>query len=281
MGMQKREPDTHKGSYGHLFIIGGSPGLTGAVCLAAISALRSGCGIVTVALPDSLNYVAEVKLTEAMSLALPQTGRATFSRDAVEPALRFIEERADGVLIGNGISTDRETAVFTREIILRAEKPLVIDADAITAIAGDRDILKLLKAPAVITPHPGEMSRLAGLNVEEIQRDRSSQARRFASEYGLTVVLKGHHTVISDGKQVHTNLSGNPGMATAGTGDVLAGVIGSFMVKERSDLFSSAVFGVHIHGLAGDLAARVLGQESLIASDIIDFLPDAFRCGEL
>ncbi|MCM8760478.1 MAG: NAD(P)H-hydrate dehydratase [Candidatus Omnitrophica bacterium] len=276
--IKKRRKDTHKGDYGHLLILGGSPGLTGAICLAGISALRSGCGLVTIGIPEGLNDIIEIKLTEVMSLPLPQTGKKTFSQKAVKPALKFIDERADGVLIGPGISTGiKETSRFVKDIIKNTEKPLIIDADALKIISSDLDVLKKSKSKSIIlTPHPGEMSYLTGLAIREIQRDREGIAEEFAKKYNIVVVLKGYRTVVTDGEKVYINPTGNPGMATAGTGDVLAGIIGGLLVQGYSG-FESARYGVYIHGLAGDLAAREKGEISLIASDIIEKLPNAFQ----
>ncbi|MCM8777362.1 MAG: NAD(P)H-hydrate dehydratase [Candidatus Omnitrophica bacterium] len=275
--IEKRRKDTHKGDYGHLFILGGSPGLTGAVCLAGISALRSGCGLVTIGIPEGLNDIIEIKLTEVMSLPLPQTKKGTFSEKAVKPALKFIEEKADGVLIGPGISTGiKETSRFVEDIVKEAEKSLIIDADALKIMSSNLDILKKSKSKGIIiTPHPGEMSYLTGLKITEIQKYREKVAEEFARKYNVVVVLKGHRTVVADGEHTYINLTGNPGMATAGSGDVLAGIIGGLLIQGYSG-FESARYGVYIHGLAGDIAAKKLGEASLIASDIIEKLPIAF-----
>ncbi len=272
---QKRRKDTHKGDYGHLFILGGSPGLTGAVCLAGNAAMRSGCGLATIGIPAGLNAIIELKLTEVMSLPLPETRSGTFSAKAAAPALEFISEKADAVLIGPGISTLKETAEFVKQIIKLTEKPLLIDADAITIISGMKQLLKKKEGRIVLTPHPGEMSRLTGLTVEEIQKNREETAKAFAEKHDVTVILKGHRTVISDGKNTRINLTGNPGMATAGSGDVLAGIAGSFLAQGYGT-FESAEYAAYIHGLAGDIAAQETGETPLIASDIIAKLPDAF-----
>lgn len=274
--VQKRKKETHKGDYGHLFILGGSPGLTGAVCLAGEAALKSGCGLVTIGIPEGLNDIIEIKLTEVMSLPLPQTEKRTFSEKALEPALKFINERSDAVLIGPGISTGiKETCKFVEGIVKDTEKPLIIDADAIKIISSNLDILKKSKS-IILTPHPGEMFYLTGMKVKEIQRNRENVSKEFAKKYNVVVVLKGNRTVVTDGNEMYINLTGNPGMATAGSGDVLAGIIGSLLVQGKS-AFDSAKIGVYIHGLAGDIAAKETGEASLIASDIIKKLPDAFR----
>ncbi|MCX8082306.1 MAG: NAD(P)H-hydrate dehydratase [bacterium] len=279
--MGKRKRDTHKGDYGHLFILGGSPGLTGAVCMAGESALRSGCGLVTIGIPEGLNDIIEIKLTEVMSLPLPQTDRRTFSKKAIKPALKFIEERTDAVIIGPGISTgNQDTCSFVKNIIKKIERPLIIDADALKIISSNLNVLKKSKSTGIIlTPHPGEMSYLTGLTIKEIQNNREKVAIDFAKRYNVVVVLKGYRTVVTDGKEAYINLTGNPGMATAGSGDVLAGIIGGLLAQGRPAL-ESARYGVYIHGLAGDIAAKEIGETSLIASDIIKKLPDAFSYAE-
>jgi len=272
---QKRRKDTHKGDYGHLFILGGSPGLTGAVCLAGNAAMRSGCGLATIGIPAGLNAIIEIKLTEVMSLPLPETSSGTFSMKAAVPALKFINEKADAVLIGPGISTLEETAEFVKKIIELTANPLLIDADAITIISGMKQLLKKRGGRIILTPHPGEMSRLTGLAVKEIQKRREETAKAFAEKHDVTVILKGHRTVVSDGKNTCINLTGNPGMATAGSGDVLAGIAGSFLAQGYG-AFESAKYASYIHGLAGDIAAQETGETPLIASDIIAKLPSAF-----
>ncbi|HDD64883.1 MAG TPA: NAD(P)H-hydrate dehydratase [Firmicutes bacterium] len=273
--MIKRKPESHKGDYGHLLILGGSPGLTGAVCLSAISALRSGCGLVTVGIPESLNPIIEVKLTEAMSLPLPETESHTFSLKGFEKVINFIEEKADGVVIGPGISLENETSKFVKEIVKNVEKPILIDADGLKIISSELKILKNKKIKPVLTPHPGEMRALTGKDINYIQKNREKCAEEFAKEYGVVMVLKGHHTVVSDGEKIYINLTGNPGMATAGSGDVLSGIIGSLLVQ-KMEPFDAAKTGVYIHGLAGDFALKEKGEISLIASDIIEYIPHSF-----
>jgi NAD(P)H-hydrate epimerase len=272
----ERKRETHKGTYGHLFIVGGSPGLTGAVCLASLGALRAGCGLVTAGVPEGLNSIFEVKLTEAMSRPLPESPRHVLSPSAVTPCLEFLASRADGLVIGPGISTHPETAEFFRQFFFAVDKPSLVDADGLKLLALHKKLLKGLKFPAIITPHPGEMSALCGISISEIQRNREKTAKSFSEEYNVIVVLKGYQTVVTDGRRVYINPTGNPGMATGGTGDVLSGVIGGLLVQGIAP-YESAVLGTYIHGLAGDLAARKYTEYSLIASDIIEFIPEAFK----
>ncbi|MCM8833190.1 MAG: NAD(P)H-hydrate dehydratase [Candidatus Omnitrophica bacterium] len=273
--LEKRKKDSHKGNFGHLFIIGGSPGLTGAVCLAGISALRSGCGLVTIGIPEGLNHIIEVKLTEVMSLPLSETKDHYFSSSAYEKAIEFIEKKADCVLIGPGISLHPETKKFVKKIIPEIKKPMIIDADALKIISENLEILNSVERP-ILTPHSGEMSFLTGLKVEEIQKNRVEVAEKFAKKYNLILILKGYRTVVTDGQKTYINLTGNPGMATAGSGDVLAGIIGGIL-SQGEDKFITAKYSVFIHGLAGDLAKKEKGEISLIASDIIEKLPDVFK----
>ncbi len=272
--LPKRKKDSHKGTYGHLFVIGGSPGLTGAVCLACMAALRTGCGLVTAGVPESLNDIFEVKLTEAMTLPLAESGRRTISPFAVERCLDFIEKRADGVVIGPGISTDPGTSLFFFQLIEEIKKPVVIDADALKIVAEKPEVLK--DKESIITPHPGEMSVLTGKSIQQIQAKREETALEFAKRFNTVVVLKGYRTVVSDGTKTYINLTGNPGMATGGSGDVLSGIIGSLVIQGFS-LWDSAVIGTYLHGLAGDIAAKQIGEYSLIATDIIEFLPEAIK----
>lgn len=273
--LKKREKDTHKGDYGHLFIIGGSPGLTGAVCLSGISALKSGCGLVTIGIPEGLNNIIEIKLTEVMSLPLPETEDHYFSLRAFDKAIEFIEKKADSVLIGPGISLHSETKKFVKKIIPEIKKPVVIDADALKIISEELELLKFLDKP-ILTPHPGEMSYLTGMKINEIQKEREKVAEDFAKKYNVIVVLKGYRTVVTDGERTYINLTGNPGMAKGGSGDVLSGIIGGLLAQEE-DKFISAKYGVLIHGLAGDIAVKEKGEISLIPSDIIEKLPVVFK----
>lgn len=274
--LKEREKDSHKGDYGHLFIIGGSPGLTGAVCLAGISALRSGCGLVTIGIPEGLNSIIEIKLTEVMSLPLPDTSDHYFSLKAYDRAIKFIEEKADCVLIGPGISLHPETKKFVKKIIPEIKKNLIIDADALKIISEDLNLIEKLEKIPVLTPHPGEMKYLTGLSIEEIQKNRVKIAEKFANEHRVILILKGYRTVVTDGKNTYINLTGNPGMATAGSGDVLAGIIGG-LIAQGEETFIASKYGVFIHGLAGDFAKREKGEISLIASDIIEKLPVVFE----
>jgi NAD(P)H-hydrate epimerase len=271
--LKPRLPDTHKGTYGHLFILAGTPGKTGAATLASLGALRVGTGLVTVGIPASLNDIMEVKTTEAMTEPLPETDLRTLGPMSVKRAKEIIANKKTALAIGPGISTTEETRGFLYEMIRSSEIPCVIDADALTLIAEEPGILLKAKAPLVLTPHPGEMSRLAGIPTDEIERDRLGVSLEFASRYKVILVLKGARSLVTTpGGRVYVNTSGNPGMASGGMGDVLTGIIGGFLAQ-RIPPEDAARLGVFVHGLAGDIAARERGQAGIIAGDLADVLP--------
>ncbi|MDD5556062.1 MAG: NAD(P)H-hydrate dehydratase [bacterium] len=269
-----RRRRSHKGDWGHLLVVAGSPGLTGAACLAALGALRSGAGLVTVAVPRGLNAVIESKLTEAMSMPLPETEGGTLGAAAGREILARAD-RFDVVAIGPGLSRHPETAAMVRALVEGLERPMVIDADGLTALADDPGILGRARAPIILTPHPGEMGRLLGCAAADVILDRFVAASSFARAHNVTLVLKEALTVIAspDGR-VSINTRGNAGMATGGSGDVLTGVIASFRGQGMAPL-DAARAGVFVHGDAGDRAALRLGERSLLPSDIIDRLPAA------
>jgi NAD(P)H-hydrate epimerase len=271
--LHPRRQDTHKGTYGHLLVLAGSPGKTGAATLSALGALRVGTGLVTVGVPASLNPIFETNLIEAMTEPLPETPRHTLGREALEPALAVLSDRKTALVIGPGISTGEDTASFVREVLLEARVPVVVDADALTCLAQDLGVLLRMKAPCVLTPHPGEMSRLSGVATAEIQSNRPRVARDFAAKYNVYLVLKGARTVVAspDGK-VFINPTGNAGMASGGMGDVLSGAVGGFLAQ-RIPPMQAALLGVFLHGLAGDLARREAGEAGMIATDVAARLP--------
>jgi NAD(P)H-hydrate epimerase len=267
---------SHKGDYGRILIVAGSPGMTGAACLAASAAMRAGSGLVTVATPQSLNPILEVKLTEAMTLPLPETAAGALGMEAGKEILR-VAERFDVAVIGPGLSRDSETVQMVRTLAGNLCTPMLIDADGLNALAGDVGILKKIKSPVILTPHPGEMALLLKKDTEDILSDRIATAEGFACGYGVTLVLKGALTVVADaGGRVSINASGNPGMASGGSGDVLSGVIASFWGQGMLPA-DAARAGVFVHGDAGDRAAFSLGERALVASDVIDRLPLAIE----
>tara|TARA_B100000315_G_C14591215_1_gene595919 strand:- start:1240 stop:2085 length:846 start_codon:yes stop_codon:yes gene_type:complete len=271
----RRKPDSYKGSYGHILVLGGSGGLTGAVCLCSLAALKTGAGLVTAGVPSTLNEVFEIKLTEVMTLPLAdQSGSLSIK------AFKKIEENIDKfdiVVLGPGAGLALDTKKLILKIISRINKPLIIDADALTVISENLDILSKRKARDIIlTPHLGEFSRLLGENTRVIKSKRKELVKKFALRYNLSLVLKGHKTIISDGKKLVENRTGNPGMATAGSGDVLAGIIAGLAAQGLS-LFEAGKLGAYIHGLSADIAVKEKTQNCLLASDIIEYLPKAYK----
>lgn len=274
--LPKRRPDSHKASFGHLLVIAGSIGKTGAAAMTSLSALKVGAGLVTLATPVSLNDILELKSTEVMTLPLPETDDLTLSVYA-EDILIEVLPKMTAAAIGPGLSTHPETMKLVRYLIGRTENPMVIDADGINALIGHLDILKDAKAPLILTPHPGEMARLLGKTSKEIQEDRIRIGQSFAIEHKVYLVLKGARTIISDPEgNVFINPTGNPGMATAGTGDVLTGMIGG-LIAQGIELLTAAKAGVYLHGLAGDIAEEEIGEMGMIAGDIIDRIPRAIK----
>jgi NAD(P)H-hydrate epimerase len=267
-----RDPRAHKGSMGRVLVVGGSMGLTGAVALASRSALRSGAGYVQAAVPRSLNDVLEVKLTEEMTVPMPETAERTLAMAALEPLLAQAA-RADVVALGCGLSRHHEAAELARRVALECDRPMVVDADGLNAFEDRADALARAAAPRVLTPHLGEMERLTGVSAAEIESRRIDVAREWAQRWKTVIVLKGAPTVIADGEgRAAVNPTGNPGMATAGTGDVLTGAIAALLAQGLSP-FDAARLGAFVHGMAGDLAAIAKGQSGLVAGDVVEHLP--------
>jgi hydroxyethylthiazole kinase-like uncharacterized protein yjeF len=271
-----RARDANKGSYGHVLVIGGSLGKAGAAAMAGFSALRAGAGLSTIATPLSVLATVASFHPEVMTEPLAETEQGTISLRALGPALDSLLERKT-LAIGPGISRNSETAEFVRAIVKRGDTSIVADADALNAFEGSAGQLNGLGRTLVITPHPGEMSRLTGLSISEIQTNRLEVARNFAREHELIVVLKGHRTLIaaSDGT-VWVNPTGNPGMATGGTGDILTGMVAGLIAQDPQHALEATALAVYLHGLAGDLVSESVGENSLVATDIVRFLPQAF-----
>ncbi len=278
----ERDPASHKGTYGHLLVIAGSVGKTGAAVLAGMAALRAGVGLVTVATPaPALPMVAQGR-PELMTEPIPVNASGNVAREACDRVLSLAASR-DAVVIGPGLGQEAGVREFVREFVRRCPVPLLVDADGLNALsppAGGRirgalDALELGR-PTVLTPHPGEIARLTGQRPEEVQKRRLETARSLARETGAFVVLKGHRTLVVDSQgRAAVNPTGNPGMATGGTGDVLAGLMGALLT--RHDAWESANAAVYLHGWAGDLASERRGQASLLAGDLLDALPEALR----
>ncbi len=268
----ERPPDAHKGQCGKVMLLAGSPGLTGAAALAARAALRSGAGVATLGVAASLNPILEVKLTEAMTLPLPEGVPGHLGQECEEAVLRALD-RHDVLAVGPGLGTEEGTAALVRSLLAEVRKPMVLDADALNCLAGKAEALACRDAPTVITPHPGELARLIGSSAEEIQRDRLGAAGAAASRLGCVVVLKGAHTLVAapDGR-IGINTSGHAGMATAGSGDVLTGCVATFL-SQGLPPYEAACCAVYLHGKAGELAAHMGGEVGMLAGDILSCLP--------
>ncbi len=256
---EKRKINTHKGDYGHVLLISGSIGFTGAAYLASEAAVLAGSGLVTCAIPKSLNAILASKLTEAMTLPVEDSGKGYFPVSAFSDIMKF-SEKVDAVAMGPGLSRQVETKELVKKLINALEKPIVLDADGLNVICDDLHILKRAKKEIVITPHNGEMARLIHKEIDYVRANRKNIAETVAKKYNVVVVLKGANTVIASPEgEVIVNRTGNPGMASGGVGDVLTGMIASLIGQGRAS-FDAAKFGVYLHGLAGDIAAEEKGR---------------------
>lgn len=272
----RREKGAHKGDFGHVLVLAGSCGYTGAAHLASQAAALSGSGLVTLAVGRSLYEIMATKLTEVMVRPFFETKDYSLSLLA-EKDLVLFAEKCNSIAIGPGISRNKETQRLVRNLVSKIDKPMVLDADGLIAFADNLDSLKGAKGALVLTPHPGEMAALTGKDASEIQANRKDIAVSFANEYNTVLVLKGDGTVVaSPGGECYINETGNAGMASGGTGDVLTGIISSF-IGQGCDPFTAATLGVYFHGLAGDAAAKEKGRLSLIATDLLNKLPEVLK----
>lgn len=265
-------PDIHKGHRGHLLVLAGSKGKTGAAALTSLAALRAGAGLVTLGIPRSLNGILEQKLTEAMTYPLPETEAGSFSLEAEQEIMQLLQGKS-ALALGPGLSTHEETVLLARRIVSACPVPVVVDADGLNALAGDLSALHSCAAPVILTPHPGEMGRLLGLSNSEVQADRVGLAERFAQEHGCHLVLKGSRTIIArpDGG-IHVNPTGNPALASGGSGDVLTGILAGFLARGFSPDMA-AICGVYLHGLSADFLAESMGEAGILAGDLIEAIP--------
>jgi NAD(P)H-hydrate epimerase len=275
----RRSPDAHKGDAGRVLIVAGSRGMAGAATLAARAALRAGAGLVTVATPAGIEPVIAAKLDDAMTLPLGPPTCSHFSEGAIPGFLAAIRPM-DAIGVGPGLGTHRETTQFLAGVLEASTPPLILDADALNLVASDLAAAATDHAgPIVMTPHPGEMARLLGSDVASVQRDRKAAAIAAARKFGTVVVLKGAGTVITDGDRVAINATGNPGLATGGTGDVLTGVLTALIAQGLAP-FDAARLAAYVHGIAGDFASERHGVLAMTASDVIACLPAAWRAVE-
>jgi len=279
--LSQRRLSSNKGDFGHIFIIAGSSRFSGAAILCGLAALRSGAGLVTLGIPKSINSaVIKAKPPEIMTLPLPETKDGSLSGNACKKITDYLK-KADVAVIGPGLTQDKPTQALIRKLVSRAHKPMVIDADGLNALSGHLSLLTgrkgLKRDTLILTPHPGEMARLSGKTIKEVQKDRKGAAKGFAERYRVVLALKGHKTVVSDySGNLYINKTGNPGMATAGSGDVLTGIIAAFL-GQGLGAFEAVKFAAYLHGAAADMAAKEKTQISLIASDIIDKIPVAIK----
>jgi ADP-dependent NAD(P)H-hydrate dehydratase len=272
-----RPADAHKGMFGRLLVVAGSRGMSGAAVLCATAGLRGGAGLVQVAVPGEILPVVAAGNPCYMTAPFPHDDRGRMARDAIDEVISLASTWADVVALGPGLGQSETMPELVAAMLARVEKPLVIDADGLNALARlPADSWQKHRAPVVLTPHPGEFARLSGRSSDEVRDRRADLPAEYAVQQSVVLVLKGHGTIVTDGRRVYRNATGNPGMATGGTGDVLTGLIGA-LIGQRLAPFEAAVLGVWAHGRAGDLAAAQVGQTALIATDLLDHLPAALR----
>lgn len=270
-----RPYDANKGTMGTLLNLSGSYCMAGACILSSMAALKSGVGLVKVALPKSVYDIVASNVFEAVFVPVEDSATGTVDEKSLDYLLD-IAKTSNAVLMGCGIKCDENTIAFVKKFVTACTTPMLIDADGINALSVNIDVLKNTKAKIIVTPHPKEMSRLAKKDVAYVNQHRAEVAQNFAKEYGVVVVLKGNNTIVTDGKNTFVNKTGNAGMAKGGSGDVLSGIISSLMAQNVS-LFDAACIGVYVHGLSGDLAAKELSKTSMLPRDIVDFLPEVFK----
>jgi ADP-dependent NAD(P)H-hydrate dehydratase len=268
-----RAPDSHKGDFGRVLLVAGSRGMSGAAILCGSAALRGGAGLVRVAVAADILPIVAAGNPCYMTAPLSCDGQGRLAAEAEAEVLRLA---ADVVAAGPGLGQSPAVSAVVRALLGRFAGPLVLDADALNVLAGQTEALRGRTVPPVLTPHPGEFARLLGRKVSADPAERRHLATQFAAEHGIVLVLKGHGTVVTDGRRVTVNTTGNPGMATGGSGDILTGLIAA-LLGQRLEPFAAAQLGTHLHGLAGDLARDELGEASLIATDLIAYLPRAMR----
>jgi ADP-dependent NAD(P)H-hydrate dehydratase len=270
-----RTADSNKGNFGRVLIVAGSRGMSGAAVLCGTGALRSGAGLVCLAVPEGILPIVAAGNPCYMTAPLPEDERGRLAA-AGRPGLLDLAEANDVVALGPGLGRGPALTDLVSAVLAETAVPVVLDADGLNALEHHAERLRGRAAPTVLTPHPGEFARLNGSDVAAVQAARQDLAVRFAAEHGVVLVLKGHGTIVTDGRHVYHNATGNPGMATGGTGDVLTGLIAALLGQGLAP-FSAAQLGVYVHGLAGDLARDALGEISLIATDLLQYLPAALR----
>jgi NAD(P)H-hydrate epimerase len=271
--LPSREPDSNKGDFGRVLVVAGSRGMTGAAILCGTAALRGGAGLVRLAVPADVLAIVAGGHPCYMTAPLPCDEKGRLDGRAA-PELEALLVASDVAAVGPGLGQSDGTTACVRAA-LSVPKPMILDADGLNVLHGDTTLLRQRASPVILTPHPGEFARLVKSDTTTVIRRREELAVQFAADHGLVLVLKGRVTLVTDGKRRYRNTTGNPGMATGGSGDALTGLIAA-LVGQKLDAFAAAQLGVYLHGLAGDLARDDLGEVSLIATDLIDYLPRAF-----
>jgi NAD(P)H-hydrate epimerase len=269
-----RAPDAHKGTFGRVLVVAGSRGMTGAAVLCASAALRGGAGLVQLAVPDDVLDVVASANPCYLTAPLPGDGHGRLGAAGLGPLLE-LARASQAAVVGPGLGKGPELLQMVQAVLQQTATPLVLDADALNLLAGHTERLRGHAGQVLLTPHPAEFGRLLGCDAKAVQADRQGLALRFAASHGVVLVLKGHGTVVTDGRRLYVNATGNPGMATGGTGDVLAGLTGA-LLGQGLEAFAAAQLGVYLHGLAGDLARDDVGEASLLATDLLAALPRAF-----
>jgi NAD(P)H-hydrate epimerase len=270
-----RAADSNKGTFGRVLLVAGSRGMSGAAVLCGSGALRGGAGLVYLAVPETILPIVATANPCYLTAPLPADANGQFSKRA-EAWVLSLAQGKDVLALGPGLGPGRAITALVLGVLGQVPLPLVLDADALNALQEHTDSLRGRKAATVLTPHPGEFARLLGCDVPTVQARRQELAVRFAADLGVVLVLKGHRTIVTDGRRCYINGTGNPGMATGGTGDVLTGLLAA-LLGQGLEAFAAAQLAVYLHGLAGDLARDDRGEVSLIATDLIEYLPRAFR----
>ena len=276
MAFKPRSPDAHKGTTGHVLVVAGSVGKTGAAAMTAMSAMRAGAGLVTLAIPESLNPVLETHVLEAMTYPLPETENGMIGESSFNKIMDLLFGKKS-LAIGPGLGETAETKKLVHRIIMESPVPTVIDADGLNNIAGNTELLKKSKAPLILTPHPGEMARLMGSTTSSVQKDRITCTREFAKKFNVHIVLKGVKTIIAHPKgDIFINPTGNPGMASGGMGDILTGIIAG-LVAQGYPPETAAHTGVYLHGAAADMLAEKIGPFGYLSTEVMNAIPGQIK----
>lgn len=273
--MPVRASDGHKGTFGKVIIVGGSVGMSGSVCLASVAALRSGSGLVTAAVPQSIQAIVAGYEPSVMTIGLKDNAETGLHGQPHETIDRLVEGR-DAIGVGPGLGRSSEAADLLSDLLIKSTCPVIVDADGLNIAAEKQLLMREREFECVVTPHPGEFARLTGRTIPQIEAHRAEFAQEFAREHRLIVALKGPGTIVTDGTRIYCNATGNSGMGTGGSGDVLTGIVAS-LLGQGLPAFEATALAVYAHGLAGDIAAERFTQRGMIASDLLTCLPEAWR----